>query len=191
MRHWLVALAALAVVAQAGNVAAQPDASVDAESAVGAIPVPDAEEPEEWDWQLGELDKHVTPDELPRGGRWRRQVRIQRGGHVLVRLMTDGAIDLHMIDAQDAVYRRFVIGRHAAGNHLGEPKAFTWDGPILFAVRLPVGSRQVPRQFVVFTRRTSVFVASREVGATRWRRHLRLDFPEKTNFQAHPWYYPH
>ena len=179
-----------------------PEPAPEPEPAVGAMPVP-PEEPSEnpdADWYehppIEALDTTVTEAMLPRADvRWKKRVEVERSGQVMIVLRvdrwTDGGIYLSIVEDQTGIQEQWKLG--SSDDTVDNPidgtafhPARAWDAPpgdgILFAARIrPRGSRD-PHQFVVYSRGTSVLVVERELGATVWKRPLRLEFEQGTTF---------
>lgn len=169
----------------AGQVHADP-----ADPAAGAVPVPaddlSATLP------LAERDTTVTDGDLAKITGWPAARRSRRSGDVWVALRTDDKAKLHLsvIGHDEGIVEDYPIGAaqqvrtHAFEDNLfpgrGGFRDDTYQGRIIFAVRVTPPGANTPDQLVVYRDGRLVRVARRALGATAWRPVLSVAFSAGT-----------
>jgi hypothetical protein len=126
-------------------------------------------------------------------GGWNKKVAVERTGNVLLVFHIDRdkkEFYLSVVEDGTGIHEQFPLGK--TDDRIDNPidgssfVPFARDGdkagPVLFAGRIMLKGASQKRQYVVFTKDTSVFVTARQLGAQLWKKVLRLDFPAGTTF---------
>lgn len=168
---------------------------------IGAMPVPAEDPPLAGDSffanpPLETMDTTVYDSELPRESlRWKKRVHVDRSGRVMVVLRidrwNDGGIYLSIVEDGTGIHEQYKLGESddTVANPIDGTAFRPWgpldeiSQPILFAVRIHPRGAKRQHQFVVYKREESLLVVQRPLGATVWKRTLRLDFDFPVTFQ--------
>lgn len=191
------ATAHVAVPPDAGVAADAPDATPDATpdaAAVGAVPVPDPFEPFGAP-PIEEVDTSIADAELPATtSGFARRVHVQRSGRQLIALHVEHRkMWLSIVEDQNGIVKAFPLEPidsmpelHTINGDAYAPREGrgTYDGAILFAVRFRPTTADAWRQLVVYAAGFALHVVERPLGATAWKRVLRVELEPGATFDA-------